>query len=73
MGGYINREREELIAVLRGRSDREMAYLFWYVFGWMSRTKCWDNFRECVLNALATQIGSKLRSDIEQILEDESF
>ena len=69
----IQREKERLVEILRNKSDMEMALLFWYVFGWMSKTKGWDNFKECFYSALTAVGKDRLKLEIDHMLEEQGF
>ena len=66
-------EKEELRDILIHKSADEIDYLFWYVFGWMSKSKDWDNYKKSIYYALNAQNSGKLQVQIEQILEDQAF
>jgi len=66
-------EKEELRDILIHKSADEIDYLFWYVFGWMSKSKDWDNYKRSIYSALNAQNSGKLQVQIEQILEDQAF
>ena len=66
-------EKEELREILIHKSADEIDYLFWYVFGWMSKSKDWDNYKKSIYYALNAQNSGKLQVQIEQILEDQAF
>ena len=66
-------EKEELRDILIHKSADEIDYLFWYVFGWMSKSRDWDNYKKSIYYALNAQNSGKLQVQIEQILEDQAF
>ena len=66
-------EKERLRNILIHKSADEISYLFWYVFGWMSKSKDWDNFKKSIYSALNAQTRDKLEVEIEKILEDKAF
>jgi hypothetical protein len=66
-------EKEELRDILIHKSADEIDYLFWYVFGWMSKSRDWDNYKKSIYSALNAQNSGKLQVQIEQILEDQAF
>ena len=66
-------EKEELRDILIHKSADEIDYLFWYVFGWMSKSRDWDNYKKSIYYALNAQNSGKLQVQIEEILEDQAF
>ena len=66
-------EKEELRNILIHKSADEIDYIFWYVFGWMSKSKDWGNYKKSIYSALNAQTSGQLQVEIEQILEDQAF
>lgn len=74
MGENENLEdKDKLRDILIHKSADEINYLFWYVFGWMSKSKDWDNYKKSIYSALNVQKDAQLTIEIEQILEDQGF
>lgn len=66
-------DKDKLRDILIHKSADEINYLFWYVFGWMSKSKDWDNYKKSIYSALNVQKDAQLTIEIEQILEDQGF
>ena len=66
-------EKEDLRNILIHKSAVEIDYIFWYVFGWMSKSKDWDNYKKGIYSALNEKNSGRLQLEIEQILKDHAF
>jgi len=66
-------DKDKLRDILIHKSSDEINYLFWYVFGWMSKSKDWENYKKSIYSGLNEQKDTQLTIEIEQILKDQGF